>query len=204
MKKLFLLGMVLLSGHLFAQDNNLQQTMKNKKIKLSGYGAAAVSMSEFNNEAAAFGGLYGGVFINHRLMIGAGGYALLSHHESVYAEQYNKRTSYYMGYGGLMVEYTLFSNKLVHLTANSLFGAGGISRGYNTGKNEDDYDWKDIEHDDFYVIQPSVYAEANVTSWFRVGIGGSYRAVMGSDMKHISNKNMSAPSANLSFKFGRF
>ena len=85
-------------------------------------------------------------------------------------------------------------------------GGGIIKNGHGKGtipENGSD-ELKDIDASGFYVIQPSLNVEVNVTDWFRVGAGGGYRYVTGGDQQGISNSKMSAPTANLTLKFGIF
>jgi hypothetical protein len=111
-----------------------------------------------------------------------------------------------MGYGGLMVEYAVFDNQRIHVTANTLAGGGIIKNGHGRGtvpENGSD-ELKDIDASGFYVIQPSINIEYAVTKWFRVGAGAGYRYITGTSLQGITDKKMSAPTAGLSLKFGGF
>ena len=98
-----------------------------------------------------------------------------------------------------MMEYTFASTKKIHASTNLLLGGGGVSNGYyephqgGYGSN-----FSVVDESGFYVIQPSVSVEVNVTDWFRVGVGAGYRHITGSDMIAISDKEMSAPSQSFS------
>jgi hypothetical protein len=111
-----------------------------------------------------------------------------------------------MGYAGLMTEYTFFGNRDLHLSVNALIGGGIIKNGNGRGTiPENGHDeLKDIDASGFYVIQPGVNVEYSVTNWFQIGVGAGYRYITGSDQPGITNAKMSAPTANLSFKFGMF
>ena len=182
------------------------ETLISKKIHSSGYGKLSAQYSKFNHQDAMFVGAYGGWMINHKLMIGLGGYGLATQHKGFGTSPVtNKQNELRMGYGGLMVEYTFAGNKLFHVTANTLVGAGGISNGYVIRDYRDHEDsWENEECSAFFVAQPGVNIEANITKWFRISAGGGYRFIAGSHLNGISNKDMSAPTANLSFAFGEF
>jgi hypothetical protein len=145
--------------------------------------------------------------IRHKLLIGAGGYWLTTSHKGygLNAETH-EQNKYKMGYGGLVVEYALLDNNRLHVTANALIGGGFLKNGKGHGSLPDhgSDELKDIDATGFYVFQPSVSVEYSVTSWFRIAAGGGYRYITGSDQAGITDRKMSAPTANLSFKFGGF
>ena len=182
-----------------------QKTLLSGNIYSSGYGVLSTQYSKFNHEDAVFLGAYGGWMINHKLMLGAGGYGLVTRHHGFGVNPVtNKQNLLRMGYGGLMVEYTFAGNKLFHLAANTLIGAGGITNGYVTNAHQNNADWHSVKSSAFFVAQPGVNVEVNVTKWFRIAAGGSYRFIAANSLDGISNRDMSAPTANLSFKFGEF
>jgi hypothetical protein len=206
MKKLILFTLLAVSTQMFAQEDTKNRVLIQGNQKLSGYGVINTSFSKFNGDFAVLTGAYGGLFINHKLMIGLGGYDLSTKHESPGKNIVTgKANEYHLDYGGLMLEYTFYSDKLIHFTANSLFGLGEIQNGVSEIDNDGHgTHWNNSDDDMVYVIQPSLNVEANITNWFRLGIGGGYRYVTGSEMKGITNKQMSAAQGNVSLKFGGF
>ncbi|MEP7376379.1 MAG: hypothetical protein ABI675_23480 [Chitinophagaceae bacterium] len=207
MKKLMFAAIFFISSQVFAQHTTKSKSLVTHKSESTGYGALSTVYSKFNGEHAIFAGAYGGWMINHKLMIGLGGYGLATNHKGFGLNaNTHQQNNWQMGYGGLMVEYTFFGNEIVHFTANTLVGGGIIKNGHGRGtipENGSD-ELRDIDASGFYVIQPSVSAEVNVTDWFRVGLGAGYRYVAGVDQQGISNSKMSAPTANLTLKFGIF
>ena len=207
MKKLIFAAVFLMSTQLFAQQVKKNKTLLTHKTESTGYGALSTVYSKFNGEHAIFAGAYGGWMINHKLMIGLGGYGLATNHRGFGLNaQTHQQNDWKLGYGGLMVEYTFLEKKMIHFTANTLIGGGIIKNGHGRGtvpENGSD-ELRDIDASGFYVVQPSVNVEVNVTDWFRVAAGGGYRYVTGVDQQGISNSKMSAPTANLTLKFGVF
>lgn len=191
---------------LYSKEPQEPETLISNKIHSSGYGTLSLQYSKFNHQHAMFVGAYGGWMINHKLMLGLGGYGLVTEHKGFGLNPAtNEQNKLRMGYGGLMVEYTFAGNKAFHVTANTLIGAGGISNGYEKkGDNNDEDNWQNVKGSAFFVAQPGVNVEANLTKWFRIAAGGSYRLIAGNSLTGISNSDMSAPAANLSFKFGEF
>jgi hypothetical protein len=206
MKTLLLIVTLFASVHSFAQDTKEVETFFGNNFESTGYGALSTQYSTFNGKGAAFLGAYGGWMINHKFMLGVGAYGLLTHPDGYNAAgEADNNNEFQMGYGGVMMEYTFASSKRIHLSTNLLIGGGRVSNGYYTSRG---YlygsQWHVQDESAFYVFQPSVNVEMNMTSWFRVALGGGYRHINGSHMIGISDKSMSAPTANLTFKFGLF
>ena len=207
MKKLIFAAIFFTSSQVFAQHTTKSKSLVTHKTESTGYGALSTVYSKFNGDHALFAGAYGGWMINHKLMIGLGGYGLVTNHKGFGLNAHtHQQNNWQMGYGGLMVEYTFFGNEIVHFTAGTLVGGGIIKNGHGRGtipENGAD-ELGDIDASGFYVIQPSLSAEVNVTDWFRIGLGAGYRYVTGVDQQGISDSKMSAPTANLTLKFGIF
>jgi len=60
------------------------------------------------------------------------------------------------------------------------------------------------ETDFVFVLEPAVCAELNITNWFRLNAGVSYRLVAGIEQVGLSDSDFSGLNATLTFKFGRF
>ncbi len=206
MKKIILFAVLCINAQLFAQDVAKSKSPFAGKLHHSGYGALTTNYSKFNGEDALFVGAYGGWMINHKLMLGLGGYGLVTQHDGfgINAET-NKKNELKMGYGGLMVEYTFFETKVIHATASTLVGVGVVTNGsHSKYDSETGESWRSSDESGFLAFQPSVNVEVSVTSWFRVSAGGGYRLITSADIEGISNAKMSAPTANVTLKFGVF
>lgn len=198
----------MMSMQSFAQDKKKtkDETFFSKEIESTGYGAITTQYSEFNGRGAIFMGLYGGWMINHRLMIGLGGGGLMNRPDGFNkVGEHDGSNEIQMGYGGLMVEYTFASTKKIHLTTSALIGGGGVSNGhYSPVSNTQATQWRIIDDSGFYIFQPTLNIEMNMTNWFRIAAGGGYRYVTGAEIAGLTNGQMSAPTASLSLKFGLF
>lgn len=220
MKKIVLLFVTVLfySSTSWSQDNKTDeiQTIFGDDISFGGYGAYVMKMSPVNNKLGLFVGGKGGCIINHQLTIGGGGYGLTTNSKfSVMKKGFLGNDSMIsfntkMGYGGLMFEYTLLSNNAIHLSFPVMLAGGDASVNYR-----DNYDYqnntygdyyydKTFEQSSFFVFEPGVDAEFNILKFFRIGLGASYRYIVGSDMIYLSDKDLSDMSFNLTFKFGYF
>lgn len=198
---------ILLSFVLSAQLSAQEQTLISGQIESGGYGGPVVKFSKLNDKFALLVGGSGGWLINHSLLIGGGGYGLANSISAPKAAQ-----AYYgggddlkiqFGYGGLLLEYIGGPNDLVHYSISTLIGAGGVHYGYWN-------DFSDSYYDDrsrasaFFVVEPSVGAEVNITRFLRSNVGASYRLIRGTDLPGISDSDLSDLSIYLTFKFGKF
>ena len=203
----YLLTLFLAAGlsSAFAQTGDVQ-TVFSGNITLTGYGAVTTRFTTIRGEFANLTGGYGGVYFNHRLMVGAGAYALTTNLgvPVEYRTDPTKRLSYEYGQVGMVTEYVVNSDKAVHLAFN-LFAGGGFTVQYLRHPNttpgyvllNDDEDW-------FFVIEPGVQMEVNLFRWMRFSPGVSYRGAIGVDGYGLSDRDLSNLSYNLTFKFGKF
>ncbi|MEM9831935.1 MAG: hypothetical protein AAF944_14935 [Bacteroidota bacterium] len=204
MKKLFLSSLLILTTVItFAQDSGSQQETLVKGFRITnsgGYGGPALKVSSIGGDLVLFSGGYGGWFLNKKWMLGGGGYGMVTQldvpdNESVITGQ---NLHYDLGYGGFLTEYILHSDRMLHLTANMLIGAGGISQDL-----EGEPDLQGTESS-FFVLEPGAGVELNITDFFRVNSGITYRIVSGSDTRGISDSDLSSMAFFFNFKFGYF
>ncbi|MFC1543463.1 hypothetical protein ACFL4K_02855 [Candidatus Neomarinimicrobiota bacterium] len=176
-----------------------EQTLLGGNIDHGGFGGPTFQLTQFGDQIAFLSGGRGGWIINHTLYLGAAGYDLEHHIKMDTGPQTDRHLN--LEYGGLELGVILKSNRLIHATVSAVVGGGGASY----LNKEWDGDFTDVSTiDAFYVIEPSLQLIVNVTHYFRIGLGGSYRYVSGIELEGISNNYLSGPSASLTFKFGKF
>lgn len=194
---------VLLSyPQVFAQDDDEPKTLFNlAEADHGGYGGLRLSVTQINGETGLFVGGYGGYLLNHTLMIGGGGYGLVSNIKADPIAQTNPDKTLYvkMGYGGPMLQYLHNSKDVVHFVASLLIGAGGV-----TYALKDDYEALENNSDSFFVLEPGLELEANIIKFFRIRLGVSYRFVSGIELEGLTDDEVSGATAQLSFLFGYF
>jgi hypothetical protein len=213
MKKLILLIALcgLLSGVTSAQDPEFEY-YKSKEVKtLFGrdrtggiYGSFTAGYSTIDNQnALLFGGRFSWI-ANHSVGIGLGAMGFINEYH--YDANLDKDVFLTGGYGGLYLEPILFPRFPIHLSFPTLFGAGGIS--YVT--NEVNFDGNFIEDSEaFLLIEPSAELELNLTKFFRLAFGVSYRLPssfnVGLSGSPIANaQSLKGISYGMTFKFGKF
>lgn len=188
---------LLASLQIFAQEQTL---VGNGEMSNGGFGGPVIKYTEIKNEPAVLVGGRGGWIINHTFIIGGGGYGLVNQIEADNFVDYNKPYLNF-GYGGLELEYIIQSDRLVHFSIYTLIGAGGVNYrdNYNTGWE----DW-DYNSDEFFVLEPALNVEVNITSFFRINAGVDYRMISGVSYDNLKNEDLSGFSGALTLKFGSF
>ncbi len=178
-----------------------QETLFSGNIDHGGFGGPVVKFSPVNGKFGVFVGGRGGWIIDHKLIIGGGGYGLANY---VAANQLGPLNEKYLdfGYGGLEIEWVVNSNKLIHFSFQTLIGGGSIQY-----RNEArDITFRDRPSDGLFILEPGVTLNLNVTTWFRVSAGASYRYVNGveENSRLSSDADLTGPSAVIMLRFGSF
>ena len=194
MKKCTVLCIVfLLTFSLFAQE----ETLVGDHFHSGGYGGPVWKVGLVNGQIGMLSGGRGGWIINHTIAIGGGGYNTIMDVETDGVSENDKTLYLRMEYGGFEIEYIRNSDKVVHWTIHMMIG-GGMARLKEHDPNNS------IESERFYLIEPSFNVDVNITKWFRVGVGATYRLALGLDMNEISSSDISGPSGQIILKFGSF
>ncbi len=196
----------------FGDDNTEEKTLfGNREYSSGGYGGPEIRATQIQGEWGLQLGGRGGWIIDHTFSIGGGGYGIVTNHVGYERNDPTglHDTTYYLrtGYGGLFMEYINSSNEAVHFTVNLLVGAGGavFQRSIENQIRFDDEFIDDFrESSAYFVFEPGVTADINLTHWFRVAAGVNYRIIAGLEMEHAEDSDLRGLSAGLTFKFGEF
>ena len=173
------------------------ETLIHGHIESGGFGGPVFKMGNIYHESALLIGGRGGWIINHQYVLGAGGYALVNEIPSKRWLNYNMD----LGYGGIELTYIQHPDKLTHLSFMILLGGGSV--GF-TEKGREQWD-ESQDYATFYIAEPEVNLILNVTQFFRLGIGGSYRFVKGIQGENeITSNDLSGPTLVITLKFGTF
>ena len=100
-----------------------------------------------------------------------------------------------------------------------MIGAGGVAY-YEHHDNDDKGKWydnncdcngddkckdyKQIDSDAFFIVEPGVEIELNLVKFMRLGIGGSYRWTSNVGLQDHKKDFLHGFSGNISLKFGKF
>lgn len=210
-------AVVLLCHQSMAQQDTQVETdnytistlLKPGKLSAGGYGALTNKFTTIDGRFANLAGVYGGVYLNHSLLLGVSAAALTNDLRVPIEHRADPlmNLSYMYGQFGGIGEYALFSDRAVHLTV-SMFAGAGFTMQYERYDWDDDrdFEWDDSGRDQdwFFVAEPGVAVEFNILKWMRFTPGVSYRAAFNSDGLGLGNSALSNISYNATLKFGKF
>jgi hypothetical protein len=192
--------LLVLAGGATAQE----QTLVKGDVEKSGFGGLVLKYTWVKNHPALMIGGRGGWIFNHSLVLGGGGYAVCTEVDAARGVLPGEGPlDIEFGYGGFEIEYIVHSDALSHFSLYTLFGAGDNHYVRDVGPVTKSNQTTG-ESDFVFVIEPAVYGELNVTKWFRLNAGASYRLVTGVDQVGLDGGDFSAPTVTVTFKFGRF
>ena len=198
-----LTGLFILAGVSLGHAQKTQ-TLFSNDVSHGGFGGPVVKFSEVTEDVGVWVGARGGWIINfndsNALSLGGGGYGLVTDHPVPDPNFGDPGTDYYalIGYGGFELEYTNLSYCLVHLTLSSLVGAGGLTA------RDQDYNEVDDDSNTFFVFEPGANLEINITSFFRLALGASYRMTNGIDRAGFTDDDFTQFNGTATLKFGGF
>jgi hypothetical protein len=181
------------------------QTLFAGRVSHGGFGGPVVKFSDVGGSLGVWVGGRGGWIIgfgdHHSISLGGGGYGLASSHPvpdpaaAGWPEKEDLRVR--AGYGGFELEYTNRSQRLVHWTASTLIGAGSVAvEGADVPVS--------AEEPAFFVLEPGLHAELNVTRFLRLHAGFSYRHTSGAERAGYTDRDFSGVSGRIALKFGGF
>ena len=192
MKKLnlSLLLVAILAAPGLAQEKTLIGDLKD--LDHGGFGGPVVRFTQIDGEFSVLSGGRGGWILDHKYVLGGGGYGLANNIgiEGEGGGLHGEKLQ--MGYGGLILEYVIASDVLVHFTCELLIGAGGLTTEFGA------------TDDAFFVVEPGANLMLNVTKFFRFGTGVSYRHIEGADFGGLDSGDLTGLAWGLTFKFGAF
>ncbi len=213
MKKILLIVSLILSasGILLSQEVTQEQKKPRQMMTLTGpdhtgggYGAFTAGYSTIQDRHAYEFGFRGMWVINHSIALGFGGTGFAN--QAMYNSSSGSDNFLTGGYGGFIIEPIVAPMYPVHIAFPILIGGGGISYV--------ETDWEEFDNfvaatDFFMLIQPGAEIELNVTRFFRIGLGASYRFptdfnATTTETPELSPQDLKGFSYSLSFKFGRF
>jgi hypothetical protein len=211
---------VLFSLCLNAQNKKVSTLLSNKKEhNIGAYCALETKFSQMDNRLGLFLGGRLGAVINSKFSVGAAGYSLLptakiSFDCPIPNHETEKNDYWSSGYGGVFFEFINSSNKLLHFTANTLIGCGRVTyKNINSFfSSEKNYyaDKLTFEHPSSFVfiLEPGVAMDLNMTNYFKISFGVSYRYAPNFKLKYekelVPSTFFNGFVANLAFKFAEF
>jgi hypothetical protein len=169
--------------------------------------------SHFGHKSIFLPGISMGLILDHHWTIGMTGnfidnsQGFYRHHANNDSTRTGKhRGSLNGGYGGLLLEYTLFPQSRIHVSFPLTIGGGYIYHSHLAHLSDSiDSQNRWYHHGDhFFVIEPGVKLEVNVVKHLRVDLGISYRYSPERDHLITSPDLLNQLTGKLTFRFGKF
>lgn len=216
MKTIFLssIFIVLFSAFTFAQNedfNNQPQTLFSPGSRVTGWFIDfSSSLSQFNDVETYMPGFAGGVEMNHNFRVGIATKSFTCSETYLkFGEILDEPVFLNGGYGGIFLEASPIAEKLIHVTFPCIIGGGGavyLSEKKFSEQDDDESDFHRREKDTspFFVIEPGVNLEMNLTGFMKIYSGYSYRWISGLNLENTPRKAFNASSFNFGIKFGKF
>ena len=156
---------VLLSGltHINAQDT---ETLLTPGSDIKFVWGTEFKTSYIKSDLGTTHGIFGGALIGHSTLIGISLGSNLTHPKLNH------------GYLGILVQYTNSPDNLVHFSGQLLV-ANASARGYERKKTDLFENFGNITGSNFYIIEPGLNIELNITKEARFIFGLSYRHASG-------------------------
>ena len=180
-----------------AQQQDSIQTLFNSEVKISELWVPEIKINSIQGDIGTLVGFYGGVLINRSFLAGISGGVNLGH----------PRVNY--GYFGGIGQYILKPAKLIHCSGQLLL-AYGTTKDYENPKSGLLDNFWNISGAGFFLMEPGVNLELNLSRGLTLVTGISYRFVTGlneSDenvsITHVTNRDLSGINFNIGLKFGK-
>ncbi len=195
------------------------------KMKHSGYIGLQVKGTQIDDKLGFLIGGKAGWLMNRTFTIGLAGFGNVPTREYNFVPSASSTDTLttgnrYFGYGGVYFEYILNPLDLIHFTGNVLIGAGGASYNNtmrnNLGPNNDSNmmdNTKNNPYAVYFIVEPEISAEMNLTKFMKVGVAVSYRiatmvdknsAMENARNQQLKDAKLGGLAGSLYFNFGWF
>ncbi len=175
------------------------QTLLSESVTHGVYVAPCIEASPFgqNGEWGFSPGVQIGWTLNQRYTIGFFANQLWNNVDATWLQ---KQSQYFLNVtrAGVFFSYTLNPDALVHAEFYAKIGAGLVGYRIQEIGDFDNFD------DEFYLIEPGMAIEINVTRFMRTSLQMSYLSVQDIELQHMKNSDFSGLVFAMKFKVGLF
>jgi len=190
-------ALMLQSAGVFAQEQDSTQTLFKSSVKVSELWTPEVKFNSIQGDIGTLIGFYGGALINRSFLVGISGGVNLGH----------PRVNY--GYFGGIGQFIYKPQDLLHFSAQLMLAYGSTKDYENPKSGLLDNFWN-ISGAHFFVMEPGVNLELNLSSKLTLAAGVSYRIVTGLNendenvsITHVTNRDLSGLNFSIGLKFGK-
>ena len=192
-----ILMLLVISVKATAQDLDSTQTLFKSVIKVSEIWTPEVKFNSIQGKFGTLVGFYGGAVFNRSFLLGISGGLNLSHPTVNY------------GYFGAIGQYIFKPANLWHISGQLLL-AYGSAKEYEDPKSGLLDNFGNVSGAPFFLLEPGINLELNLSKGVTLVAGISYRNVSGmnEDSENVSttkvtNEDLSGVNFNIGVKFGK-
>jgi hypothetical protein len=185
------------SAVIFAQEQDTTQTLFKSSVKVSELWTPEVKLNSIQGDIGTLIGFYGGALINRSFLLGISGGVNLGH----------PRVNY--GYFGGIGQFIYKPANLLHPSVQLMLAYGSTKDYENPKSGLLDNFWN-ISGAHFFVMEPGMNLELNLSTRLTLVAGVSYRYVTGLNendenvsITHVTNKDLGGLNFNIGLKFGK-
>lgn len=209
MKHVFLFIGLFFAGMANAQqsDDTIETLFSNVE-GVRGFGGIFFNNTQLNGQYTGMVGGEAAVSFNRKLNIGVTGQWLANDVTTRNVSSEGNDLFYDLGYGGLLIEPTFLSKKKVHFTVPIILG-GGLIEEYRyltpailNSENFDDTEYYHRDH--FFLVEPGLGAELNLTRFLRLSVAGSYRWAAGLNLTNTADTELNQFNLRVGLRAGWF
>jgi hypothetical protein len=194
---IMIVSLIFLSRGVDAQVQDSTRTLFKSGIKVSELWVPEVKLNSIQGEIGTLIGCHGGALIDRKFLVGMALGVNLGH----------PRVNY--GYFGGIVQYIYRPEKMVHISGQMII-ASGSTKDYENPKSGPFDNFWNISGAGFFMIEPGVNLELNLSPGLTLVAGISYRSVSGLNesndnvsITHVTNKDLSGLNFNIGLKFNK-
>jgi hypothetical protein len=155
-------------------------------------------VNSIQDQTGTLTGIYMGALLNKSIIVALTGALNVGHPEVNY------------GYFGLLVQYTHNPHDLLHFSGQLVLGTG-TTKDYEREKSSTFDNFGNITGPGFWLIEPGIIGELNLSTKVRLGFGLGYRLIAGLDENdelisktEVTNKDLSGVNFLLSCKIATY
>lgn len=171
------------------------------RVRIGGYGGVSSAYTHMLNRHGALLGLEAALLLSHRLSLGVAGFGFLRTPSGPRDPVDNTPREFGVGYGGFVARYAFLTTLPVYASVGALVGGGAVVLHRDDGNDGWDDD-DDAQADGFFVVQPELTVEANMTRWMRLGVNAGYRITSGVQRFGLSESDLNGPVIGAHVQFG--
>lgn len=189
--------LVSLSAEASAQDQDSTKSLFGSNVRVSEIWTPEVKINSIQGNVGTLLGFYGGAVFNRTFLLGISGGVNLSHPTVNY------------GYFGAVGQYIYKPANLWHCSGQLLL-AYGSTKDYEDPKSGLLDNFWNISGASFFLMEPGINLELNLSRRLTLVTGISYRYVTGLDahnenieITHVTNSDLSGINFNIGLKFNK-